>query len=186
MKNYKKDFKIIICIALILPLFLFMFKKDTIEYVTAENLNEKTESIIIVDEGKEEEFLSNEMSHDDIVQLTAQFMDILVQNIDENTYKVLNYDSKEGLLTTFESVTTVDIANLFVDTYYEEHEDGLYIIPTSTPPWFESDNEYDIVQLDGDTVKVSQYNESDFYGAFEIELEFTFDNNWKITSVVYP
>lgn len=186
MKNNRIDIKVFICVTLILPLFLFMFKKDTIDHVTAEHLGEVNESIIIVDQDKKTEHVSNKISRDEIAELTTKFMDILVQDIDENTYKVLNYDSKEELLKAFKSITIDDVANLFIDTYYEEDEKGLYIIPTSTPPWFESDNEYDMVQVDKDTIKVSQYNESDFYGAYEIELEFTFDKSWKITRVVYP
>lgn len=183
MKKFRGKIKLVICVTLIMPLFLFVFKKDTVDHVDAATNEDKGEYETTVEEA---EVLIPEITDEEITRLTTAFMDTLVQDIDENTYLVLNYKSKEDLLTAFESITTEKIGKLFIDVYYEEKEGGLYIIPTSTPPWFESENNYDVIQLDNRTVKVTQFNETDFYGDYQIELEFTFDESWTITDIVYP
>lgn len=123
-------------------------------------------------------------THEEIVKLTDQFMEILVQDINEN-YKVIAYQSKEELLEAFEEVTTKEVAKVYVDFYYEEKDDGLYIIPTETPPWFMEENPYDMVQLNNEQIKISQTNETVFYDAYSIEIELSFDEKWKITKITH-
>lgn len=184
MEKSRSNFKLFLIITLVLPLFLFVFKTDTVDHVDAADHNDIEIQEDLVSE--DTKAMNVEITHQEILTLTNQFMDTLVQDIDEYTYKVLHFNSKEELLTAFESVTTEVLAKPYVDFYYEEEEDGLYIVPTSTPPWFESENDYNVVQLDENTVKVIQFNETEFYGDYEIELELTFDDNWTITDIVYP
>lgn len=186
MKKYNVNYRFFIYFAMLLPLFLFMFKKDTIDHVTAQNLDQTIESVATVDTNEKAEFATHEISHEEILRLTEGFMETLVQDINNDTYQVLNYHTKDELLKAFEFITTHDIAKQFIDAYYVEGESGLYIIPTSTPPWFEGENDYDVIQLNESKVNVTQFIESDFYGAYQIELEFTFEKEWKITDVVYP
>ncbi|PAV27726.1 hypothetical protein CIL05_20480 [Virgibacillus profundi] len=122
------------------------------------------------------------IQHDQIVALTDQFMDILVQEIDKN-YKVVNYDTKVELLNQFESVSTKEVATPYVDYFYYEEADGLYIVPTETPPWFNEENDYDVIQLEDKKVKVTQDNQDALFGDYTIEYEFTYDNDWKITKI---
>lgn len=122
------------------------------------------------------------ITHDQIVSLTDEFMEILVQDVDEN-YKVINYDTKDELLHAFEQVTTRETAKPYVDYFYTQEADGLYILPTETPPWFIEGNAYDMIQLDKSQVKVVQENQTVFYDEYEIEIEFTFEQEWKITTI---
>lgn len=129
-----------------------------------------------------EQQVNNEPTHNQITALTDQFMRILVQDTDSN-YKVVNYNLKEALLTAFEQVTIREVAIDFVDFYYREKADGLYILPTETPPWFEKDNKYRLEQLGQNKVKVVQTNHSYLHDTYTIEFEFTFDDEWKITNI---
>ncbi|MFC3039374.1 hypothetical protein ACFOGI_03860 [Virgibacillus xinjiangensis] len=124
-------------------------------------------------------------SHQEIVELTSRFMDLLVQDIDKQ-YKVINYRTKEQLLQEFENVTDRQTAKPYVDYYYTEKADGLYLLPTETPRWFSEKNSYDMVQLEDDRVKVIQENDSVLYGNYQIEIEFTLkENEWLITDVTH-
>ncbi|WP_067725649.1 hypothetical protein [Oceanobacillus damuensis] len=125
-----------------------------------------------------------ELQHDDVIHLTSTFMDILVQDVDEK-YKVKSFDTKEELLDEFEKVTARTTAQEYVDFYYMEEADGMYILPTETPPWFLEENDYDMIKVDDSTVKVVQENYTDLYGDYVLELEFTFDGDWKITEILY-
>lgn len=122
------------------------------------------------------------ISHQKIVQLTNQFMDILVQDIDHNN-RVINYFTKEELLEQFEMIMSKEAAMPYVDFYYEEKVDGLYIIPTETPPWFNQANDYDMMPINENQIKVTQENNSELYGKYIIELIFTYKDEWKITEV---
>ncbi|WP_373893128.1 hypothetical protein ACUL41_06940 [Virgibacillus natechei] len=152
-------------LGIILLLFTLVNTND-IQIVGAEEDQQKEEHI----------------THEEVISLTNNFMDILVQDTDEN-YKVVNYDTKDELLNAFEQITTRETAKVYVDYFYKEGSDGLYILPTETPPWFMEENEYDMVQLDNKQVKVVQENQSFFYDEYEIEMEFTFDKEWKITNI---
>ncbi|GAQ16272.1 carboxypeptidase [Oceanobacillus picturae] len=92
-------------------------------------------------------------------------------------------DSKAELLSAFESVAVEEMVEPYVSFYFEEKPDGLYILPTETPPWFIAENPYDMVQLDNDLVKVKQQNETALHGAYTIEFEFVYDKQWKIGNV---
>lgn len=130
-------------------------------------------------ETKEDVHLSDkELNH-----ITEGFMDTIVQDIDEH-YKVIDFQSKEELYREFDKTATRDVASDYVDFYFEEKDNSLYLIPTETPPWFNPKNDYDMVQLAQDKVMVSQENTSQLYGNYSIQLELTYsDDGWQITQI---
>jgi len=125
-----------------------------------------------------------QLAHEDITRLTDQFMDLLVQDIDTD-YKVKNFDTKEELLQAFDTITNRETASEYVDTLFVEKSDGLYAVPTETPPWFMKENEYDMIQLDNNRIKVVQDNYTALHGNYRVEFEFTYNQGWKITDVVH-
>ncbi|RCW66913.1 hypothetical protein [Saliterribacillus persicus] len=125
-----------------------------------------------------------ELTHEEIVSLTDQFMDHLVQDTNES-YKVTQYKTKDELIQSFSDIATQNAVQPYIDFYYEEKEDGLYIIPTSTPPWFINDQEYEIIEVDEETKKVVQSNQSEMYGDYQISIEFIYEDGWKISKVLH-
>ncbi|MGP4064748.1 hypothetical protein ACTWPF_07465 [Oceanobacillus sp. M65] len=123
-----------------------------------------------------------ELKEEKVKELTRAFMDTLVQEADES-YRVTNMDTKAELFAAFESIAVKETVEPYVSFYFEEKPDGLYILPTETPPWFIAENPYDMVQLDNDLVKVKQENETALHGAYTIEIEFVYDKQWKIGNV---
>ncbi len=125
------------------------------------------------------------ISQDEIVNLTDEFMNILVQETDED-YQVKAYEDKASLLQAFYHITTEEVVKPYVDTYYYEQNGALYIIPTETPPWFDKQNDYDVLQLEENKILVKQENQSDLYGAYRIDLELTYATpGWKITKITH-
>jgi|SRR5690625_4422022 len=132
---------------------------------------------------KESEISRKMISHEQISTLTNKFMDMIVQDIEED-YKVVHYTSKEGLLDDFQKVATREAAAEYVEFYFEERENGLYIIPTETPPWFVPDNSYDVIQLGNNQVMIKQVNQSPLYGKYSIQFDFTYsEEGWRITQI---
>ncbi|RKQ29566.1 hypothetical protein [Oceanobacillus halophilus] len=179
-----KNLAAILGVATISLIMVVLFLTDG----TTMPVSAKNHSLISASLEKDEAFpLKNEkkeLTHDNIVQLTNRFMDILVQDSEEN-YKVKQFNTKEDLLTEFEKVSTRETAKSYVDFYYEEKADGMYILPTETPPWFIQDNDYDIEQVSNNTVKIIQNNTTDLDGNYTIEMEFTYHKTWKITNITH-
>lgn len=162
-------------ITLLVPFtFALSYQSDNISAVTAEQVKaEKNEAVE-----------QPELNKEQIEQLTAAFMDKVTQDIDTN-YKVLNYNTKEDLLKSFDEVATRDVSGPIVDFYFTEEEDGLYILPTETPAWFNPDNSYK-EETDSDKyVTITQSNTDDLHGNYTIEIKFLYDGGWKIAAVKY-
>ncbi|MBM7570902.1 hypothetical protein [Aquibacillus albus] len=123
------------------------------------------------------------LTHADVVAITEKFLQLLVQETDEN-YKVINHDSKASLLKEFRSVCEISVAKKYVDYYFEERNESLYIVPTETPPWFEKNQDYEMIDK-GHVYEITQTNESALYGSYKIEFEFTYDKKWKITNITH-
>ncbi|SFD93482.1 hypothetical protein SAMN05216238_10617 [Lentibacillus persicus] len=131
----------------------------------------------------DKEQLSKELSHEQIVSLTDQFIDTLVQEADEQN-RVVNFDTKSALLNEFENISTKEVAAGYVDYYYTEKNEGLYIKPTETPPWFNEHNDYDMIHKDSNTVYIKQENTTDLYGTYTIIFEFKWKaDQWYISDI---
>ncbi|QKY69757.1 hypothetical protein [Lentibacillus sp. CBA3610] len=147
--------------------------------------HQKSQAINAKSGAAERKGFQEELSHDQIVSLTDQFMDTILQETDE-TNKVVQFDTKAGLLNEFTKITTKEVASGYVDFYFREESDGLYIKPTETPPWFQESNGYDMIQKDNKTMKVVQENTTALYGTYTIKLEFTWqENQWYITNIIH-
>lgn len=149
-----------------------------------------TGNVAAFDGGNSEQTVQAEeeatLSREQIVALTDKFMDILVQQTDAH-YKVINYQSKQELLEAFAPIAAKEAAAPYVDYYYHDEADGLHMIPTETPPWFNKENDYDMVKIDENKVQVEQENESAVHGKYKVIYEFTADEqqDWKITRITH-
>jgi hypothetical protein len=142
-------------------------------------------STYTVQDMSQEQDNTNSITHAEIVNLTDGFMEKLVQEAD-NLDKVKKYNNKDSLLKEFRNIATVEVVQPYLDYYYKEENNELYIIPTETPPWFDEQNEYDVVQLSQDKILVKQKNQSELYGEYGIDIEMTFANQeWKITKITH-
>lgn len=139
----------------------------------------------ILEVGQEQKEKTRDISYNEIVQLTDGFLNTLIQETDKD-YRVLKYQDKASIIDAFKHITTEEVVKAYVDYYYYEENGGLYIVPTETPPWFNKQNEYDVVQLEKNKFLVKQENESELYGEYRIEMEFTYTGqDWKITKITH-
>lgn len=140
------------------------------------------ENLSFVSAEKAEEYTIEALTHENVVENTGRFMDMIVQDIDES-YRVVNFDTKQELLEAFTEVAHKEVAQPYVDFYFTEREEGLYILPTETPPWFIPENDYDMIELDKTNYIIKQTNDSYIYGEYTIEFKFTYETDWKITEI---
>lgn len=150
-----------------------------------KSYNALNQPLLEIDKQMKEEFKTDDthmIRHEDIVSLTHQFLEQLVQEVDDD-YKVIHFQTKEELLNLFKGISSREVASEYIDFYYVEEGNDLFIVPTELPPWFVADQDYDVVQIANDKVKIVQDNTMELYGNYIIEVEFTFCDNWKITAV---
>ncbi|SDK08906.1 hypothetical protein [Sediminibacillus albus] len=182
----KQSFQIIAFIALIfiLSILTLSFQSGDPD-LTADNAsaNVTTESNPAQNEKdhREKESQPEKLDHEHLTSVTKSFMDKLVQETTES-FQVKNFDSKEELIDEFGTIASPSVAEKYIDVYYTEKADGLYLLPTETPPWFQSDSEYEMMDMENGKVKVIQENQTELYGSYKIELELTFTDSWKITN----
>lgn len=174
MKNKHFFLFNVVAISSVIVAFLFF----TIETTTSAAANNEQ----IQDREPNDQTELKDLNHDEIIKLSHQFIDILVQPVDAK-YRVKNYQTKEDLYQKFNTISNQKVAEPYVEYYYKEKEDGLYLRPTSEPPWFKQDKPYEVVKEAGNKVKIKQKNKSDSYGNYTIEMEFTFTDHWKITNI---
>lgn len=124
------------------------------------------------------------LTHQEIVRLTEGFMSILVQETDLNG-KVVHLNTLNELYKEFESVATKEAVKPYIEFYYTEEKDGLYLLPTETPPWFIPENNYEINQINDSKVIITQQNKVDLYGEYTIEIEFIYSDAWKISNITH-
>lgn len=125
--------------------------------------------------------LTNQM----ITQKTDIFMDKLVQPINED-YEVKTFTKKAELIKDFKTVASEQVAKKFVDFYYEERNNKLYIIPTELPPWFVNKQPYHIEKLNDKKMLITQRNVNELDGQYKINIEFSYVNGtWIISEVQY-
>ncbi len=179
---------VIIGLLAIIPLFLFTYQEDIHESTSLLKARE-TESALKIEDADNQVVLhaSKEeritLAHQQIISQTNEFMQILIQDVDTN-YKVKNIKTKAELVSNLATITTEKIATRYVDFYYQEKEDGLYIVPTETPPWFVEEQSYQKEWITDNVCKITQYNQSDLYGDYVIEIEMIYEaGQWKITTI---
>lgn len=190
IKRYRKKegkiMKKVLTIVTVLVLFGFMgiiVKQPHITPTYAKYVSGHEQPINMAGKVQITQEEQKELTHDEIVSLTDTFMELLVQEIDDH-YRVEKFDTKEELLKAFTPYIKKEAVQPYIDFYYEEKEDGLYILPTETPPWFENKTEYDKETLDNGNVQVTQQNENALYGKYTIIIEFEYiDGTWKIANI---
>ncbi|SEO72350.1 hypothetical protein SAMN04488134_111117 [Amphibacillus marinus] len=126
-----------------------------------------------------------------IIEKTDLFIETLVQEINED-YSVINYSSKEQLYELFDGIATRESVKPYLDFYYQELDDSIYILPTELPPWFVVGVPYEVTESANGTFVVFQETVTDLHGPYKIEIEFAYNDNWEIIRInhfneeVYP
>jgi hypothetical protein len=120
-----------------------------------------------------------------VEQLATSFMEQLIQTTDEH-YRVENFQTKEQLINSFKDIANLEIARKYVEYYYYEESENLYVVPTETPPWFEKDNAYTLIEVTKGNYRLTQENFSEIHGNYLIYMDFKYENEkWHIENVTY-
>ncbi|WP_067841570.1 hypothetical protein [Amphibacillus sediminis] len=138
-----------------------------------------------IDATEAEEPSRPKLTKEKVDEKTTAFMEMLVQETDQN-YRVLEITSKAELIKLFDGIASPEVVAPYVDFYYDELEDGLYIVPTELPPWYLPDQSYEQFDYPDGTVVISQEANLDLYGTYKIEITFAYRDDWEIVEIDHP
>lgn|SRR5699024_10668693 len=147
---------------------------------TSQAIYSSSDILVFANEGNQIE----ELTHEQIVHMTDEFIHLFMLDTEENGL-VRGFHSKKELYEEIEKVALREAAIEYVDFFYTEKEEGLYLLPTELPPWFIKENNYDRIRTEEDTIRIKQQNTTDLYGEYTIEIIFTHDTKWKISEIIY-
>ncbi len=112
----------------------------------------------------------------DVEKLSNELMNRIIQDTNQN-FQVENFNTKAEINKHLQEVASEDLATNIIDTYYEEREGSLYLIPTELFPWMNSEKPYELNQVNKFEYQLLQETESDLYGTYTIEINFLYENN---------
>ncbi|MFD1450767.1 MULTISPECIES: hypothetical protein [Oceanobacillus] len=121
---------------------------------------------------------------EETIRVMNGLLDTLKQDADDS-YKLKDYATEQKLTEAFEAYLTTELAEQFVDYYFRVEADGVYVFPTETMPWFQEENEYDMINTSNHSVRLVQENENDMVGSYTLVVEMTLQNGWKIQDISY-
>ena len=111
-----------------------------------------------------------------VEKLSSELINRIVQDTDDQ-YRVKDFNTEEDIEQHLREVTSSDLAANITDVYYEERDGGLYLVPTELFPWVNTDQPYELKQMNDFEYQLIQSNESDLYGSYTIEINFLYENN---------
>ncbi|GAA4068176.1 hypothetical protein [Amphibacillus indicireducens] len=126
-----------------------------------------------------------ELTEDVMLDKLEAFINIFLQDIDLE-YKVRGISTKAELIEQSTEIVSQEALQPYVDFYFEEVDNGLYVVPTELPPWFVPGNPYEMTQLDNGNVVIEQENEIELYGRYRVRIEFSAQENWRIVKIEHP
>lgn len=126
------------------------------------------------DEDNEQPNDENEdvITEEKVLHIIDQFQNRLFVEVDDDL-KVKSFNTKEELAQFIAEYAEKNLVYEFVDQFYYEDEDGLYIIPQSSPPLLDVHEPITLEQLNDERYLVTQAHQSEAYGelTFNILIE---------------
>ncbi|SDC47157.1 hypothetical protein SAMN05421734_10979 [Pelagirhabdus alkalitolerans] len=187
MKQYKFELTLTVITILFMSVLAFSYQTETdandSTRLARSDYTERefNKSDIEASWMEQKDSLADEVIRD----LTDQFIDRLAQPTDED-YRVQEFNTKSELIQSFSDIATEETVAPYIDFYYDELDDGLYIVPTSLPPWVDTEEAYTLDYESDEKVVMTQDVQSKMYGHYRIEITFGYEDGWRIVSIEHP
>ncbi|MGM8216778.1 hypothetical protein ACLIA0_14675 [Bacillaceae bacterium W0354] len=123
------------------------------------------------DEQQEDQSLS--FNENDAIELINNFQERLFVESDDD-YKVTSFNSEDELVQYISEYADPNLVRDFVEQFYYEDEDGLYIIPQSSPPMLDINKPMTLEKQNETRYLAIQEEQSEAYGdvKFNILIEY--------------
>lgn len=118
-----------------------------------------------------------------VEDLINEFSDRLIVDTDDD-YRVKDFKSKEELINNLSEIMNKEVAKDYVDIFYREDTDGVYLVPTEGPLLLNFDLPYELNKKDDTTYYAVQENETVLHGKYKLTILFKYSNEkWIIEDI---
>ncbi|WP_163536189.1 hypothetical protein [Gracilibacillus sp. YIM 98692] len=129
-----------------------------------------------------------EMTESDALALMESYKETVVSLFKESAedHKIESFQSKEEVTQHFQTVMSADLAEWMTDTYFEEKEDGLYVIPKDGPTWLDTEKAFTVETVSDKHVKIIQERNNELvgHGIFTYHAKYL-DEKWIVDEIEY-
>lgn len=129
---------------------------------------------------------TSNLTKEDALSLEEEYMNRILPPREDGSQKVKDYDTKEELIDHISEIANRDLVIQFVDNYYNEKSDGLYIIAKDGPTTIYEDKPYDLKQVTDEKYNLIQEAEDNLRGKYKFTVEITRENErWIINNRIF-
>ncbi|RLQ86700.1 LPXTG cell wall anchor domain-containing protein [Planomicrobium sp. Y74] len=109
-----------------------------------------------------------------VKELEQQFYDLIYMETAEN-YEVEQYDSLDRLEEDMKSIMVWPLADHYLDTYFEERDGNVYLIPTEGPIRLNMDEDYTLEKISDEEYKLTQHGENALRGEYTLTITYSYE-----------
>ncbi|QHJ70577.1 LPXTG cell wall anchor domain-containing protein [Planococcus halotolerans] len=109
-----------------------------------------------------------------VKELEQQFYDLIYMETAEN-YEVEQYDSMAQLEEDMKSIMVWPLADHYLDTYFEERDGNVYLIPTEGPIRLNMDEDYTLEKISDEEYKLTQHGENALRGEYTLTITYSYE-----------
>lgn len=153
----------------------------------AVQVNDSTEA----DQGNQQDpedrdEVSTDVPEVPVEALRASFEERLYQEVDEESRKVIHFDTKSDWIAHMSEIMDTSLAEAYADAYYEEKGGELYLISRGGPPMLVLEHEYELTMTDQTHAQVVQEYEDMMFGKYKLTVTYEYrDSRWIIQEQLF-
>ena len=123
----------------------------------------------------------NEIPEVPLEELTKKFEEGIYQDVDEDSRRVINFNSKAQWVQHMSEIMDEDLARSYADEFFYEKDGGLYLLSREGPIMLSLDQPYELKKIDETKVQVTQTSENVMTGKYELTITYEYrDGRWII------
>ncbi|MBS4538694.1 hypothetical protein GOQ27_09480 [Clostridium sp. D2Q-11] len=127
-----------------------------------------------------------DLTKEKAISIENEYMDRLFPQREADSQKVKDFNSKEELINHISQIANRDLVKTYVNNYYKNQEDGLYIIAKGGPTRIYEDKPYELKKVDNEEYHLVQKTEDQLRGKYTFTVKFSYKNNkWIITDRIF-
>lgn len=144
-------------------------EKHVTEEPKTVKTTEQTEAVII----KKSEVPNKQELENTVIALARKFILPIYSVVYDENNQVLNYRSFDELKYYYSQIADEAVYMVLLNTFFEERNGVLYLIPQETPLWFDETKAFELkIEKTGD-MKLIQQTQSDLDGNVTLIIYFT-------------
>ena len=117
-----------------------------------------------------------EFNKEDAAALEVDFENRLFQETEEDSWAVKDFDEKEELIEYFSEIMDRELAETYVDDYYEYMDGELTLPPRDGPVLIIEDRDFYLEMINMREYQVIQETETELHGQYTLTITYKYEN----------